>query len=157
AETVAHLWRFQDFLKGLNFLYGLVRVCYNDPELKKLDNQMIHNKMKPTPYIYKDAYLSMVMATTPLTYNYEYIRLTTLFKNKITLKNLKIKDLYECFYTLYNIYKTCYPNFQLSEKEQRTILEEGIERSLGIRDFLKFIIEVFDIYRHTSSLVFINK
>ncbi|MCS7249927.1 MAG: DUF2791 family P-loop domain-containing protein [candidate division WOR-3 bacterium] len=157
AETVAHLWRFQDFLKGLNFLYGLIRVCYNDQELKKIDNQMIHNKMRPTPYIYRDAYLSMVMATTPLSYNYEYLRLTTLFKNKITLKNLKIKDLYECFYTLYNIYKTCYPNFQLLEREQRKILEEGIERSLGIRDFLKFVIEVFDIYRHTSSLVFINK
>lgn len=157
AETVAHLWRFQDFLKGLNFLIGLIRICYNDPELKKIDREMVHNRMRPTPYIYKDAYISLVMATTPLSYNYEYIRLINLFKNRLTLDNLKEKDLYECFYTLYSIYKTCYPQFSLDENEQRKILEEAIKRSSGIRDFLKFVIEVFDIYRHSHSLVFITE
>jgi hypothetical protein len=157
AETVAHLWRFQDFLKGLNFLLGLIRVCYNDPELKKISSEMIHNRMRPTPYIYKDAYLSLVMATTPLSYNYEYLRLTNLFKNRLTLDNLKEKDLYECFCTLYNIYQTSYPNFSLNEDEKRRIFLKGVSQNLGIRDFLKFVIEVFDIYRHSNSLVFILK
>lgn len=150
AETVTHLWDAIAFARGMNFLEGLIRTALNDPELKKIESRLIHNQVRPTPYLYKDSYILLVIATTPMPYDYTYLKLTNFIKNKITLSPLKEKALTEAFTRLTLIYSRAYPKFKLSDLDRKRLFHNALKRQdQGIRFFIKYCTEGLDLLRHS--------
>jgi hypothetical protein len=148
AETVTHLWDIIAFARGMNFLEGLIRTAVNDPELKKIDSRLIHNQVRPTPYIYKDSYILLVIATTPMPYDYTYIKLTNFIKNRITLAPLSEKALTEAFTRLALVYSRAYPNFALNDLEKKRLFINALKKKdEGIRLFIKYCVEALDLIR----------
>lgn len=155
AETVTHLWDIIAFARGMNFLEGLIRTSLNDPELKKIDTRLIHNQVRPTPYIYKDSYIFLVIATTPMPYDYTYIKLTNFIKNKITLAPLSEKALTEAFTRLALVYVRAYPNFTLNDLDKKRLFVNALKKKdEGIRFFIKYCVEAFDLLRlHQAGII----
>ena len=148
AETVTHLWDIIYLTKSVNFMDGLVRTAQNDPDLKRVSDRMIHNKVKPVPYIYRDPSLLLVFATTPSPYDYAYIKLANRVKHRVELNPLSDKDLVDAFTTMVMVYTRAYPGFNLSGLEQKQVLREASRRNVeGLRSFIKFSVESLDVAR----------
>jgi hypothetical protein len=148
AETVTHLWDVIYLTKSVNFMEGLVRTSQNDPDLKKVTNRMIHNRVRPVPYIYRDPALLLVFATTPSPYDYAYIKLANRIRHRIELEPLSDKALVEAFSTMVMVYTRAYPGFALTELEQKKVLREASRRNIeGVRAFIKFSVEALDVAR----------
>ncbi|MEO0092618.1 MAG: BREX system ATP-binding domain-containing protein [candidate division WOR-3 bacterium] len=144
-ETIAFLWESFFYERGINFLEGLIRMAQNDPILKTIDSRLIHNQVRPTPYIYKDAYVLLVLASTP---EPQTIRLKNLCRNIITLSPLKREDLITCFEHLVKYYKIAYPDFILPNQTSQQILSNALRQAdNGIRYFIKFCVESLDVLR----------
>ncbi|MCX7785949.1 MAG: ATP-binding protein [candidate division WOR-3 bacterium] len=145
VETIAFLWDNFFYERGVNFLEGLIRLAQNDPTLKTIDSRLIHNQVRPTPYIYKDAYVLLVLATTP---EPQTIRLKNLCRNIISLSPLKREDLRNCYEALVKYYKIAYPDFILSDQTKNQILSNALRQAdNGIRYFIKFSVESLDVLR----------
>jgi hypothetical protein len=148
AETVTHLWDIIAFTRGMNFLEGLIRTSLNDEELKKIDRRLIHNQVRPTPYIYKNSYIHLVIATTPMPYDYTYIKLTNFIKNKITLAPLSEKALTEAFARLTMVYSRAYQKFTLNDLDKKRLFVNALKKkNEGIRYFIKYCVEALDLIR----------
>jgi len=148
AETVTHLWDSFAFSRGINFLEGIIRTGRNDPDLTRLDSRLIHNQVRPTPYIYGTPHLLLIIATTPTPYDYTYIKLTHLIENRLTLAPLAVEDLTRALGKLVEIYRHAYPGFALSLPDQKRILADALRAANGgMRLFLKFSVETLDIAR----------
>lgn len=148
AETVTHLWDIMYLAKSVNFMDGLVRMAQNDPDLKRINDRMVHNRVKPVPYIYRDATLLLVFATTPSPYDYAYIKLANRVKHKVELEPLEDKALFDAFSTMVTIYRRAYPAFTISDLDQKKLLREASRRNIeGVRAFIKFSIEALDVAR----------
>lgn len=148
AETVTHLWDIIYLTKSVNFMDGLVRTAQNDPDLKRVSDRMIHNQVKPVPYIYRDPSMLLVFATTPSPYDYAYIKLANRIKHRIELEPLSDKALVDAFSSMVMIYHRAYPGFELSELEQKRVLRDASRRNVeGIRLFIKFSVEALDVAR----------
>lgn len=144
-ETVTFLWGHFYYDRGINFIEGLIRMSQNDPMLKTIDSRLIHNQVRPTPYIYKDAYVLLVLATTPEPLT---LRLKQLCKNVVSLYPLQREDFRNCFETLVKYYKIAYPDFVLSEQTKQQILNNALRQAdNGIRYFIKFGVESLDVLR----------
>jgi len=148
AETVTHLWDIMYLAKSVNFMDGLVRTAQNDPDLKRVNDRMVHNQVRPLPYIYRDPALLLVFATTPSPYDYAYIKLANRVKHRVELAPLADQALYDAFSTMVLIYQKAYPGFAVSDLEQKRLLREASRRNLeGVRAFIKFSIEALDVAR----------
>ena len=148
AETVTHLWDILYLAKSVNFMDGLVRTAQNDPDLKRVNDRMIHNKVKPVPYIYRDSHLLLLFATTPSPYDYAYIKLANRIKHRIELEALSDRALVDAFTTMVMIYRRAYPGFALSDLDQKRLLREAGKRNIeGVRTFIKFSVEALDVQR----------
>jgi hypothetical protein len=152
AETVTHLWDIMYLAKSVNFMDGLVRTAQNDPDLKRVNDRMIHNKVRPVPYIYRDSSMLLVFATTPSPYDYAYIKLANRIKHRVELEPLEDKSLYDAFSTMVMIYRRAFPGFEISDLDQKRILNDAARRNVeGIRSFIKFAIEALDVARLTRA------
>ncbi len=150
VETVAFLWNNFFYERGINFLEGLIRMAQNDPMLKKNNSQMIHNQVRPTPYIYKDPFVLLVMAMTP---EPSAIRLKNLSRNYINLFSLDEENLNACFETLVKYYTIAFPDFNLLDTTKKRILSNALKyQDNGIRFFLKYTVESLDILRINRKL-----
>lgn len=148
AETVTHLWDIMYLAKSVNFMDGLVRTAQNDPDLKRINDRMVHNRVRPVPYIYRDPSLLLVFATTPSPYDYAYIKLANRIKHRVELEPLEDKALYDAFSTMVMIYRRAYPGFTVSDLDQKKLLREASRRNIeGVRAFIKFSIEALDVTR----------
>ncbi len=148
AETVTHLWDIMYLAKSVNFMDGLVRTAQNDPDLKRINDRMVHNKVKPVPYIYREPSLLVVFATTPSPYDYAYIKLANRIKHRVELEPLEERALYDAFSTMVMIYCRAHPGFEIPELEQKRVLREASRRNIeGVRAFIKFSIEALDVAR----------
>jgi hypothetical protein len=148
AETVTHLWDIMYLAKSVNFMDGLVRTAQNDPDLKRINDRMVHNQVRPVPYIYRDPSLLLVFATTPSPYDYAYIKLANRVKHKVELGPLEDQALYDAFSTMVMIYRRGYPGFAVSDLDQKWLLREASRRNIeGVRAFIKFSIEALDVTR----------
>ncbi len=148
AETVTRLWDIIYLTKSINFIHGLIRTAQNDPQLKHLNDQMIHNQVRPVPYIYRDPPLLLLLAATPTPGHYGYIRLANAVRHRIELKPLDDQALTNGFATMVKIYQCAYPDFHLPVEEQKKILAQALGQSgARIRVFVKFCVEVLDIAR----------
>ncbi|MEO0101119.1 MAG: BREX system ATP-binding domain-containing protein [candidate division WOR-3 bacterium] len=150
AETVAHLWDTHSFLAGLSFLEGLIHTSLNLPEWKKITPNHLHNGMRPTPYIYKNSYLLLTIAMTPLPDGSISNRIRQIIKKSIPLSPLSERACQECFYHLVNLYLAAYPEFTLSPLKEREILFSALQRK-NLRDFIKFTVDYLDIERHAVT------
>ncbi len=148
AETVTRLWDVIYLTKSVNFMDGLVRMSQNDRDLKRVSDRMIHNKVRPVPYIYRDPALLLVFATTPSPYDYAYIKLANRVRHRIELDPLSDQALIDAFSTMVMIYARAYPGFELTELEQKKVLREATRRNIeGVRAFIKFSVEALDVAR----------
>jgi hypothetical protein len=148
AETVTHLWDIMYLAKSVNFMDGLVRTAQNDPDLKRINDRMVHNRVRPLPYIYRDPSLLLVFATTPSPYDYAYIKLANRIKHRVELDPLEDKALYDAFSTMVMIYRRAYPGFEVSDLDQKKLLREASRRNIeGVRTFIKFSVEALDVTR----------
>ena len=148
AETVTHLWDIIAFARGMNFIEGLIRTAQNDPELRKVDVKLIHNKVRTTPYIYRTPYIFLVIATTPEPYDYTYLKMTNYARNRLVLAPLRDQALYDAFERLVTVYERAYPGFALPEAEKKRLMEQAFRRkSEGIRYFVKLCVEALDLTR----------
>jgi hypothetical protein len=148
AETVTRLWDIMYLAKSVNFMDGLVRTAQGDPDLKRLNDRMVHNQVKPVPYIYRDPSLLVVFATTPSPYDYAYIKLANRVKHMLEMEPLEDKALYDAFSTMVMIYTRAYPGFALTDLDQKLILREAARRNVeGVRSFIKFSVEALDVAR----------
>ncbi len=148
AETVTRLWDVFYLTKSVNFMDGLVRVAQNDPELRRVNERLIHNQVRPVPYIYRDPALLVVFATTPTPGEYAYIRLANAVRHRIELKPLEDQALANAFATMVRIYERAYPGFSLPVAEQKKILTRAARQgSFGVRGFIKCCVEALDIAR----------
>ena len=148
AETVTHLWDIMYLAKSVNFMDGLVRTAQNDPDLKRINDRMVHNRVRPVPYIYRDPSLLLVFATTPSPYDYAYIKLANRIKHRVELEPLEDKALYDAFSTMVMIYRRAYPGFTVSDLDQKRLLREASRRNIeGVRASIKFSIEALDVTR----------
>jgi hypothetical protein len=152
AETVTHLWDIMYLTKSVNFMDGLVRTAQNDPDLKRVSERMIHNKVKPVPYIYRDSNILLLFATTPSPYDYAYIKLANRIKHRIELEPLSDRALVDAFSTMVMVYRRAYPKFSLSDLDQKMLLREASKRNIeGIRTFIKYSVEALDAKRWTPN------
>ncbi|MEO0074033.1 MAG: hypothetical protein ABIK43_05180, partial [candidate division WOR-3 bacterium] len=148
AETVTHIWDILYLTRGMAFLDGLVRTAYGDPELRRVNSLMVHNRVRTVPYLYRQPFLLIFLATTPAPNEYAYIRLMNRVQSRIELKPLTDAALEEAFRTMVVIYERAYPGFQLSESVRKDILYSAAGRnSEGMRSFVKFCVEAFDVIR----------
>ncbi|MEO0084643.1 MAG: hypothetical protein ABIJ94_02820, partial [candidate division WOR-3 bacterium] len=145
VETVAFGWSELYYERGINFLEGLIKTAQNDPMLKKINAQMMHNQVRPTPYIYKDAYLLLVLAMTPEPLA---MRLKNLSRNHLNLSLLKLEHLNACFEALIKYYTIAYPAFNLSATTKNQLLHNALKyQDQGIRFFIKYVVESLDTLR----------
>lgn len=150
VETIAFLWNNLLFERGINFLENLIRVSHNEPSLKNLNKHMLHNQVRPTPYIYKDAYVLLILAMTP---EPAAIRLKQLSHNDINLNPLSEEHLIACFETLTKYYKIAFPELTLSDITKKKILNNALRyQDNGIRFFLKYTVESLDVIRINRKL-----
>ncbi len=148
AETVTHLWDIMYLAKSVNFMDGLVRTAQNDADLKRINDRMVHNRVRAVPYIYRDPSLLLVFATTPDPYDYAYIKLANRIKHRVELEPLEDKALYDAFSTMVMIYRRAYPDFTVSDLDQKRLLREASRRNIeGVRAFIKFSVEALDVTR----------
>ena len=152
AETVTHLWDVIYLTKSVNFMEGLVRTAQNDAELKRISDRMIHNRVKPVPYVYRDPAMLLVFATTPNPYDYGYIRIANRVQRKVELAPLEDRALIDLFATLVMIYQRAYPGFDISEFEQKKLFRDAAGSGAeGVRTFIKFCVEGLDVTRVKSG------
>uniref|UniRef100_A0A7C4GIH2 AAA+ ATPase domain-containing protein n=1 Tax=candidate division WOR-3 bacterium TaxID=2052148 RepID=A0A7C4GIH2_UNCW3 len=148
AETVTGPGDVMRLTKSVNFMDGLVGTARNDAELKRLNPRMIHNQVRPVPYIYRDSFLLVVFATTPAPYDYAYLRLANRVDHRIALEPLGDKAMVDAFANLVAVYLRAYPGFAIAESEQRQVLQAAARHGAdGVRAFLKFCVSALDVAR----------
>jgi len=152
AETVTRLWDIVYLSKSINFMEGLVRIARNDPQLRQISDRLIHNQVKPVPYIYKEPALLLIFATTPCPGEYGYLRLVNAVNHRLELHHLPDPVLANVFATLVRIYERAYPDFKLDVAEQKQLLSQVAKKSSArIRTFIKGCVEKLDLARMRQS------
>jgi hypothetical protein len=147
-ETIAHLWSYTSYFRGLNFLEGLIRGALNSEELKRIDNRMLHNKVRPTPYIYKDPFILLILAMTPVHAIRGLENVTKLVQNRMLLRKFSKSELEVIYNNLVKVYKNAYPDFPLELSRYENIFNTGYKSCTGeLREFIKFSVEAFDWLR----------
>ncbi|MFO7638015.1 MAG: BREX system ATP-binding domain-containing protein [bacterium] len=153
AETVTRLWDVVYLAKSVNFMEGLVRTARNDPELRRGNSRLIHNRVRPVPYIYRDPSLLLVFATTPMPYEYGYLKLANRIDRRVILAPLEDRALVEAFGTLVTLYHRAYEDFTISELDQKRVFRGAVERGAdGVRTFIKYCVESMDAERYASRM-----
>lgn len=149
-EEINHIWDYRLQERGEAFLEGLIRIALNDEEMKKLDNRMLHNQVRPTPYAYKETHILLMIATTPS----EDETSTRFIQNKIPLRKFSRGELEIIFDNLLKIYKTAHPDFMIEQKRCYNILNTAIKKYQNeLRRFIKYIVESFDLTRFSKKPV----
>ncbi len=148
AETVTHLWDIIYLTKSVNFMEGLVRTALNDRDLKTVNDRMIHNRVRPVPYVYRDSSMLLAFATTPSPYDYAYIKLANRVRRRVELSPLDERALVDAFATMVMLYGRAYPGFEMSDLAQKKLFRDALSHGAnGVRSFIKFCIEGLDSAR----------
>lgn len=140
-EELNHIWEYHFQQRGMAFLEGLVRIALNDEDMKKIDDRLLHNRVRPTPYAYKETNILLVIATTPAEDDWT----TRFIKNKVLLRKFSRDDFEIIFDNLLRIYKTAYVDFEIEQKLCDNILNTAFKKHQNeLRRFIKYVVEVFD-------------
>lgn len=143
-EEINHIWEYHLKERGLNFLEGIIRVARNDEGLKKIDPRLIHNQVRPTPYLYKEPHILLVLATTPAEDN----KFTEWITKSIHLRKFSRLEFELIFDNLLKVYQCAYQDFQIEPKMGDNILNAALKKTREeLREFIKFSVEAFDWVR----------
>jgi len=148
VETITHIWNYVAFTRGLNFLEGLIHSALNNDDLKQIDNRMLHNRVRPTPYTYRESHILLILAMTPIHGFRGFESIVDLVENKMYLRKFSKGELEIIFDNLINVYKNAYPYFSIELSQQENILNTAFKKcSEELREFIKFSVEAFDWVR----------
>lgn len=143
-ETIEHIWDSRLYQRGLGFLEGLIGIGFNDAGLKSINNRMMHNQVRPTPYAYKESYILLILATTPS----ESTLITERIENKIYLRRFSRAEFETIFDNLLKVYKFAHQDFMIETNLRENIFNAALKRNREeLRDFIKFCVEAFDWVR----------
>lgn len=143
-EEINHIWEYHLQQRGMAFLEGLVRIALNDEDMKKIDDRMLHNQVRPTPYAYTETHILLMIATTPSEDDWT----TRFIQNKILLRKFSSGEFEIIFDNLLRIYKTAYLNFKIEQKLCDNILNTALKKHQSeLRKFIKYVVEAFDWVR----------
>ncbi|MEO0072091.1 MAG: BREX system ATP-binding domain-containing protein [candidate division WOR-3 bacterium] len=152
VETIAFHGNSFYYERGTAFLDGLIKMAQNSPALKSFNTQLIHNQVRPTPYIYKDSYVLLVLASTP---EPATMRFKSMVNAHIELEPLTAEHLSSCFEALLEYYKIAFPNVEILSTTKRQILENALKyHKAGVRYFLKYVVESLDTIRINRTFKF---
>ncbi|MDW7987610.1 MAG: DUF2791 family P-loop domain-containing protein [candidate division WOR-3 bacterium] len=145
VETVTFYGNSFYYERGITFLDGLIKTAQNNPLLKNVNLQMLHNQVRPTPYIYKDSYVLLVLASTP---EQTTMRFKDVVDYHLELKPLTEEHLTNCFEALIEYYKIAFPQIEILPTTKKQILINGLkQQKFGVRYFLKYVVESLDTLR----------
>ena len=148
VETLAHIWNYLEYSRGLNFLEGLIHAARGSDELKTIDNRMLHNRVRPTPYLYREPHIMLVLASTPVHGLRGFASVCDLIDRRIVLRKFSRPELEQVFNSLYDVYVCAYPDFSIAVPQKENIFGAALKRSYGeLREFIKFSVEAFDWFR----------
>ncbi len=150
VETITHIWNNTLYLRGKSFLIGLIYAALNNQKLKKIDRSMLHNRVRPTPYIYGEPNILLILATTPIHSYHDLDDLNRIVEQKMTLRKFSKSEFELIYNNLYTVYKKAYPDFNLQPERKERIFNNAYPRASGdLREFIKFTIATFDWHRLT--------
>jgi hypothetical protein len=148
VETVTRIWDYKNYSRGLSFLEGLILAALDNKELRKIDNRLVHNKVRPTPYVYPDPHLLIILAMTPI---HGLRGIEGIIKNiqeKHYLRRFSRPELEVIFENLVDVYECAYPGFKLEIARRETVYNAAVRKGSGeLREFIKFTVEAFDWIR----------
>lgn len=148
VETLTHIWHYTEYARGLSFLEGLIRAALNDEELKTVDRRLLHNRVRPTPYVYREPRMMLVVASTPVHGLRGFESIRELIGRRIMLRRFSNPELELMFKNLYEVYTCAYPDFSMIVAQRENIFHAALKRSYGeLREFIKFSVEAFDWFR----------
>lgn len=148
VETITHIWNYSAYSRGLNFLEGLIQSALDNENLKRLDKRMLHNRVRPTPYIYKDPHILLILASTPVHGLRGFEGVRELVAKRTVLRRFSKPELELIYNNLYDVYVCAYPHFSLVMSQKENIFNAALKRSHGeLREFIKFSVEAFDWFR----------
>ncbi len=148
VETITHIWNYLEYSRGLNFLEGLIRAALDNDDLKVIDKRMLHNRVRPTPYIYRDPHILLILASTPVHGLRDFVGVRELIDKKILLRRFSKAELELIYNNLYDVYTCAYPAFSIVISQRENIFNAALKRSYGeLREFIKFSVEAFDWFR----------
>jgi hypothetical protein len=148
VETITHIWDYVSYSRGLNFLEGLIQSALDNADLKTLENRMVHNRVRPTPYIYKYPHILLILASTPIHGLRGFENIREMIQKRIVLRKFSKPELELIYDNLYDVYICAYPDFTLMLSQKENVLNAALKRSYGeLREFIKFSVEAFDWFR----------
>lgn len=148
VETATRIWDYQSYSRGLSFLEGLVLAALNSDDLKSIDDRLVHNRVRPTPYIYKDAHIMVVLAMTPIHGLRGIENIVKRIKNRYYLRKFSKPELEVIFDNLVSVYDCAYPDFKVETARRENIYNAALKKgSSELREFIKFTVEAFDWLR----------
>ncbi len=151
VETLTHVWNYRDYTRGLDLLEGLVRAVRFDPELARIDSKLVHNRVRPTPYVYGDPAIVTVLAITPIHGFRGMDKIIGMIGERYHLRRFSRPELDTLFQSLYKVYQTAYPDFAVKQARKENIFNASLKTGSGeLREFIKFTVEAFDWLRLTS-------
>jgi hypothetical protein len=147
-ETVSHIWNYNAFSRGLNFLEGLIHSALNNDDLKQVDTRMLHNRVRPTPYTYRKPHLLLILAMTPVHGVRGFENVLNLVENKMCLRKFSKGELEVIFDNLTEVYRNAYRDFSIELSQHENVLNAALRKCSGeLREFIKFSVEAFDWLR----------
>ncbi len=151
VETITHIWDYTSYSRGLNFLEGLIHGALDNEELKTIDNHMLHNRVRPTPYLFQDPHLLLILASTPVHGLRGFESVRTLINKSLVLRKFSKPELELIYNNLFAVYTCAYPGFSIAMSQRENIFNAALKRSYGeLREFIKFSVEAFDWYRFSK-------
>ncbi len=148
VETLTHIWNYNDYVRGLNFLEGFIRSIKKDPELITIDNKLVHNRVRPTPYVYNDPAIVAVFAMTPIHGFRGMDKIMNIIGDRYHLRRFSRPELEVLFQSLYKVYQTAYPEFNVKQARKENVFNAAMKTGSGeLREFIKFSVEAFDWLR----------
>ncbi|KPL15298.1 hypothetical protein AMJ74_01770 [candidate division WOR_3 bacterium SM1_77] len=148
VETITHIWEYTQYSRGLSFLEGLIQSALGNGELMRLETRMLHNRVRPTPYTYRDPHLLLILASTPIHGLRGFESVRELINKRIVLRKFSKPELELIYNNLYDVYVCAYPHFALVLSQKENIFNAALKRSYNeLREFIKFSVEAFDWFR----------
>jgi hypothetical protein len=148
VETAAHTWDYTAYSRGMSYLEGMILAAYNTQELKKIDSVRIHNKVRPTPYIYNEPHVLLILAMTPAHGLRGMNNVIDMIKKRLLLRKFSTAELEVIYTNLQEVYQIAYPGFEVAPARSNNIFNAALRAGSGeLREFIKFSVEAFDWIR----------
>jgi hypothetical protein len=129
----------------------LIYAALDDDGLKTIDRRMLHNRVRPTPYIYRDPHLLLILASTPVHGLRGFEGVRRLIEKSLVLRKFSKPELELIYNNLFTVYMCAYPGFSIVMSQRENIFNAALKRSYGeLREFIKFSVEAFDWYRFSK-------